>query len=80
MRHLSAIKHLPLKSASPVRHRTRVGAHDDDLHILRDLLTLHRHALVQTLCAVETEEPLTEIHAAIAVGDAFLAEPEAGAP
>jgi hypothetical protein len=66
MRHLSAIKHLTPKSASPVRHRTRGVAHDDDTdpRILRDLLTMRWHALLQALlqalCAVVTEEQRVE--------------------
>jgi hypothetical protein len=53
-------------------------------HLVRGLLALQRHALVRTLCAVETKEQRVEpvsvaasanIHTAIAVIDAVLAEP-----
>jgi hypothetical protein len=66
-------------------------AHDDDTdpRILRDLLTMRWHALLQALCAMVTEEQRVEpasvaasanIHSAIAVIDAVLAEPEGRAP
>jgi hypothetical protein len=82
VRHLSAIKHLALESASPVRHRTRMAAHGDDAdpHTLYGLRPLQRHALVRTLCAVETEELPANIHTAIAAFVAVLAEPEGRAP
>jgi hypothetical protein len=81
LRHPSIINHLYPKSASSVRHQPRAmpmvtGA---DLHTL-SCRPCGGHAQVRTLFAVETEEPLTEIYAAIAVIDAFLAEPKAGAP
>ena len=74
-------------SASP----NQGGVHDDDTdpRILCGLLTMRWHALLRALCAVVTEEQRVEpasvaasanIHTAIAVIDAVLAEPEGRAP
>jgi hypothetical protein len=59
-----------------------MAAHGDDadLHTLYGLRPLQLHALVRTLCAVETEELPANIHTSIAAFVAVLAEPEGRAP